>query len=157
MQGVGYINELLARLTGTPVRDNTQTNRTLDASPATFPLNRTVYADFSHDNQMVAIYTALGLFVQRGGDLDPKLPDIERTWIASRLTPFSARMITERLACTGRSRDDTYVRILVNDVLQSLSFCGGDKDGLCTLGEFVKSQVYARENGQGDFEKCFIS
>ena len=62
VQGVGYVNELLARLTQTPVRDHTQTNRTLDGAPATFPLNRTLYADFSHDNQMAAIYAALGLF-----------------------------------------------------------------------------------------------
>ena len=64
VQGVGYVNELLARLTGLPVQDNTQTNRTLDSSPTTFPLNRTFYADFSHDNEMIAIYAALGLFKQ---------------------------------------------------------------------------------------------
>ena len=160
MQGVGYVNELLARLTGTAVRDNTQTNRTLDSSPETFPLNRTFYADFSHDNQMVAIYTALGLFAQSKGDLDPTRPDPARTWVASRLTPFSARMVTERLTCTGTGTraargEQTYVRILVNDALQPLSFCGSGKDGMCTLSAFVESQVYAREDGQGDFEKCF--
>ena len=160
VQGVGYINELIARLTNSPVRDNTQTNRTLDFDPATFPLNRTIYADFSHDNQMVAIYTALGLFAQSKGDLDPTRPDPARTWVASRLTPFSARMVTERLTCTGTGTraargEQTYVRILVNDALQPLPFCGSGKDGMCTLSAFVESQVYAREDGQGDFEKCF--
>lgn len=61
MEGVGYVNELLARLTGTPVRLGTQVNATLDTEPATFPLNRALYADFTHDNQMAAIYAALGL------------------------------------------------------------------------------------------------
>ncbi|KAF9477838.1 phytase [Pholiota conissans] len=167
VQGVGYVNELLARLTGKPVNDKTQTNSTLDSSPITFPLNHTLYADFSHDNQMVAIYSAIGLFKQPA-DLDPTLPDPKRTWYISQLTPFSGRMVTERLTCPGRvvrhgssrslsthSVSDTFVRILVNDALQLLEFCGGDKDGLCTLDAFVESQAYSRENGQGDFEKCF--
>ncbi|PPQ92757.1 hypothetical protein CVT25_003866 [Psilocybe cyanescens] len=164
VQGVGYVNELLARLTESPVRDNTQTNRTLDASPVTFPLNRTLYADFSHDNQMIAIYAALGLFNQTTA-LDPRAPDATRTWITSRLTPFSARMVTERLSCTGagvgpgrgqgEGQGQTFVRILVNDALQPLDFCGGDQNGLCTLSAFVDSQAYARNDGEGDFEKCF--
>ncbi|KAF9522115.1 phytase [Crepidotus variabilis] len=172
VQGVGYVNELIARLTNTPVHDTTQTNRTLDASPLTFPLNQTLYADFSHDNQMIAIYAAMGLFRQRKNrDLDPTRPDPERTWIASRLTPFSARMVTERLECDGHSswkndgglegsitskkRSGEYVRIFVNDAIQPLEFCGGDRDQLCELDKFVESQVYSRHDGEGDFEKCF--
>ena len=159
MQGVGYINELLARLTETPVRDNTQTNRTLDASPISFPLNRTIYADFSHDNEMIAIYAALGLFEQRR-HLDPTCLEPNRTWITSQLTPFSGRMVTERLNCSRKfqstgSRPSTHVRILVNDAVQPLEFCGGDQDGLCELGAFVKSQGYARNDGDGDFDECF--
>ncbi|KAF9477842.1 phytase [Pholiota conissans] len=156
VQGVGYVNELLARLTGTSVNDSTQTNRTLDASPVTFPLDRSVYADFSHDNQMAAIYAALGLFKQPQ-PLDPTTPSRKRTWVTSHLTPFSARMVTERLQCSARRNQKTgaYVRILVNDALQPLEFCNGDQDGLCTLDAFVESQAFARNNGAGDFEKCF--
>lgn len=156
IQGVGYVNELLSRLTRRPVNDSTQTNRTLDASPATFPLDRSVYADFSHDNQMAAIYAAMGLFKQPQ-PLDPTTPNRKRTWITSQLTPFSARMVTERLHCTGaRSlKAEVFVRILVNDALQPLEFCGGDQHGLCTLDAFVESQAFARNNGAGDFEKCF--
>lgn len=50
MQCVGYINELIARLTAQNVSDDTQMNSTLDSSPDAFPLNRTLYADFSHDS-----------------------------------------------------------------------------------------------------------
>lgn len=90
----------------------------------------------------------------------------------SEMVPFSARMVTERLVCGGHSsgsgisqdeqkdgmqkkRKGTYVRILVNDGLQSLDFCGADNDQLCLLDKFVDSQVYAKRNGDGDFEKCF--
>jgi len=160
VQGVGYINELLARLTGLPVQDNTQTNRTLDSSPITFPLNRTLYADFSHDNEMIAIYAALGLFKQPA-PLDPKILDLGRTWTTSYLTPFSGRMVTERLSClvpgsqTGQTNTNDYVRILVDDALQPLEFCGAKEDGLCELNAFVESQSYARNDGEGDFEECY--
>lgn len=160
VQGVGYINELLARLTGLPVQDNTQTNRTLNASPITFPLNRTLYADFSHDNEMIAIYAALGLFKQ-AAPLDPTRPDPGRTWITSHLTPFSGRMVTERLSClipgsrTSQTEANVYVRILVDDALQPLEFCGANEDGICQLDAFVESQAYARNDGEGDFEKCY--
>ncbi|KAG6906495.1 hypothetical protein DXG01_013674 [Tephrocybe rancida] len=154
VQGVGYVNELIARLSGTPVSDNTQTNRTLDASPETFPLNCTIYADFSHDNQMIAIYAAMGLFKQSSPP-NPTSPNPRSNWITSHLTPFSARMITEKLTCTSGKKITQHVRIFVNDALQPLESCGAKKDGLCTLDAFVKSQSYARNNGNGDFEKCF--
>lgn len=149
VQGVGYINELIARLTGTPVRDNTQTNRSLDTDPATFPLNRTIYADFSHDNQMVAIYAAMGLFKQQA-PLNTTVPDPSRTWFTARLVPFSARMVVEKLQC-----DETQnVRVLVNDAQQPLEFCGSG-NGMCTVDAFVESQSYATNDGNGDFQKCF--
>jgi hypothetical protein len=154
VQGVGYVNELLARLTGKPVRDHTQTNHTLDSSPTTFPLDRSIYIDFSHDNTMIAIYTALGLF-QQPKHLDPGQPDPNRTWLVSKMVPFSGRMAVEKVQCrSGRTTED-FVRILVNDAVQPLlEFCQG-KHGLCELGDFVKSQGYARSDGDGDFEKCF--
>ncbi|RXW11799.1 hypothetical protein EST38_g14057, partial [Candolleomyces aberdarensis] len=176
VQGVGYINELLARLTGLPVRDNTQTNHTLTSSPITFPLDRTIYADFSHDNLMIAMYSAMGLFKQASGHLDPRKPNPERTWVASLLTPFSARMVVERMTCRGLPKrlddatdaepsefetssrfikKDTFVRVLVNNAVQPLEFCGGNEHGLCTLPAFVESQAYARNDGNGDFEKCY--
>ncbi|KAI0722495.1 phytase [Earliella scabrosa] len=150
VQGVGYINELIARLTGTPVRDHTQTNTTLDIDPATFPFGRTMYADFSHDNQMIAIFAAMGLFEQPR-PLDPTKPDPRRTWHVEKMVPFSARMVVERLDCRGRAS----VRVLVNDALMPLKFCGAKGDGVCELGAFVESQTYARNDGEGDFEKCF--
>ncbi|KAJ7632979.1 phytase [Roridomyces roridus] len=149
VQGVGYANELLARLTGTPVRDNTQTNRTLDADPTTFPLNRTLYADFSHDNAMIACMSAIGLFRQPEA-LSTVEPDPQRTWHTHAMVPFSGRMVVEKLNC-----DETeFVRILVNDALQPLEFCGTGT-GICTLEAFVQSQSYAQSDGDGDWDRCF--
>ncbi|KAF9445834.1 phosphoglycerate mutase-like protein [Macrolepiota fuliginosa MF-IS2] len=186
VQGVGYVNELLARLTDQPVQDHTQTNQTLDSNPDTFPLGRGIYADFSHDNLIVAVISAMGLFngyqtkhTSSAGGLDPTRQDKSRVWFLSRIVPFSGRMVVERMECglqlnddaAGRSisvdakerqhrraerNDSVYVRILMNDAVQDLEFCeGADKDGLCPLHAFIRSQAYARENGQGDWEKCF--
>ena len=156
------MNELLARLTGTPVRDNTQTNRTLDASPETFPLNRTIYADFSHDNQMIAIFAAMGLFRQLAVEpLNLQKPDDGRIWRVGEMVPFSGRMVVERLECShaledGESKNHAAVRILVNDRVQPLEFCGADNSGICSLSSFVESQAYSSHDGAGDWEKCFL-
>jgi hypothetical protein len=169
VQGVGYINELLARLTHTPVQDTTQTNTTLDASPITFPLNRSVYADFSHDNEMIAIYSAMGLFrvepLDPSGKKDESRDDGDEEWVTRKMVPFSGRMVVEKMSCSKSSTHSShttaesekeYVRILVNDKTMPLQFCRGvKKDGLCALDEFVESQRYARSGGGGDWEKCF--
>ncbi|KAI0326207.1 acid phosphatase [Cubamyces sp. BRFM 1775] len=156
IQGVGYVNELLARLQGKPVEDHTTHNDTLE-----FPLDRTVYADFTHENLMVAVYAAMGLF-NVTAPLDPRhLPSPHhedpsgQSWVASRMVPFSSRMVTERLTCVSDEGEaGTYIRVLVNDEVQPLEFCGG-QDGLCELERFVQSQEYARASGRGDFDLCY--
>ena len=158
IQGVGYVNELLARLTGKPVQDHTTHNASLE-----FPLDRKIYADFTHENLMVAVYAALGLF-NVSAPLDPRrLPPAGhedqdpsgQSWVAARMVPFSARMVTERLTCVSDEGEErAYVRVLVNDAVQPLEFCGG-QDGLCELERFVQSQEYARASGKGDFDLCY--
>ena len=67
-------------------------------------------------------------------------------------------MVTERLSCLipeSRTEANAYVRILVDDALQPLEFCGANEDGICQLDAFVESQAYARNDGEGDFEKCY--
>jgi len=181
VQGVGYINELIGRLTNSPAHHGLQTNSTLLSSPRTFPLNRTMYVDFSHDNLMVAVFAAMGLFNQTSGPLDTTMIAKDRTWISSNMVPFSGHMTVEKLSCSvyssspaasksrpmrwwnlmtrGEGTDDgedkeEYVRIFVNDARQPLKFCGAGDDGMCKLEEFVKSQKYARNDGFGDFEGC---
>ncbi|KAI0693629.1 acid phosphatase [Cerioporus squamosus] len=175
IQGVGYVNELLARLTNEPVQDHTTHNSSLE-----FPLGHKIYADFTHENLMVAVYAALGLF-NVSEPLDPRnMPSDdafslsgdeasrwnaplahlkekrgERTWVASRMVPFSSRMATERMTCVRDGREGEYVRILVNDEVQPLEFCGGGEEKMCTLDDFVRSQGYARRSGDGDFAKCY--
>jgi hypothetical protein len=155
-QGVGFTNELIARLTHTPVQDHTSTNHTLDDSEATFPLsNKTrVYTDFSHDNDMMTIFAALGLFNTTKPLNKEKIEDEEKTngFSSSWAIPFAARAYFELLECHGEKED--LVRVLVNDRVIPLQSCGADKHGMCKLSKFVESMSFAREGGHWD--QCFL-
>jgi hypothetical protein len=152
-QGVGFVNELLARLTETPVDDHTNTNRTLDSDPATFPLDRKVYADFSHDNDMSAIFAALGLYnnTRPLSNTTVQGTDVTDGFSAAWTVPFAARMYVEKLKCDGQ--EEEYVRVIMNDRVMPLEFCHADKLGRCRLSKFVESQSFARAGGHWD--ECF--
>lgn len=147
-QGVGFTNELIARLTGQPVADETSTNRTLDSDPATFPLNGTLYADFSHDNDMTAIFFAMGLYNGTG-----MLPNTTRQaaeqldgYSAVWSVPFAGRMYVEKMRCEDTGGEEL-VRVLVNDGVRPLANCGADDLGRCTVTKFVESLSFARQGG----------
>jgi len=179
VQGVGYITELIGRLTNSPAHHSLQTNSTLELlfSPETFPLDRAMYVDFSHDNLIDDVFTAMDLFNQTDGPLDTTKITKGRTWIVPEMVPFSGHMNVEKLSCPARplslvatrSRPmrwwnwvteddredkDEYVGIFVNDARQPSEFCGAGKDDICRLDEFVKSQEYARNDGFEDFERA---
>ncbi|KAH8172699.1 histidine phosphatase superfamily (branch 2) domain-containing protein [Sarocladium implicatum] len=106
-QGVGYVNELIARLTGKPVEDSTSTNSTLDSSPETFPLDRKLYADFSHDNLMASVHAALGLYNQTANlPVDRKVaPEKAGGFSAAWTVPFAGRMYVEKMRC-GKKEEE---------------------------------------------------
>lgn len=117
----------------------------------------------------------MGLFATKNDLPTRRMP--ERDWsetgefVVSRMTPFSGRMVVERLDCVSSNESEgqsgetveEYVRVLVSDAVQSLGFCRSsdqfkgrsDKLGLCSLKDFVESQAYARSGGDGDWERCF--
>lgn len=135
------------------MNDNTQHNSSLP-----FPLNRPIYADFTHENLMIGVFSAMGLFNTTPQPLDPKHMNKEREWVASVMVPFSSRMVVEKMVChgaIGRGVQEEYVRVLVNDAVQPLEFCGAGQVGMCTLEAFVESQGYARNGAGEDFKKCY--
>lgn len=153
-QGVGFVNELISRMTGEPVDDATNTNSTLDGSPKTFPLDRKLYADFSHDNTMSSIYAALGLY-NATSDLptNHRVPPEEAGGFSSAWTvPFAGRMFVEKMTC-GDSDEEELVRILVNDRVIPLPDCHADSLGRCRLTDWVDSLSFAR--GGGHWNQCF--
>lgn len=153
-QGVGFTNELIARLTDKPVVDHTSTNRTLDDSSVTFPLGRRLYADFSHDNDLTGIFFALGLYNETPMLSNTSSESTKQTngYSAAWTVPFAARAYFEKMTCIGH--DEELVRVIVNDRVLPLHTCGGDALGRCTLGSFVDSLSFAEDGG--DWSQCFI-
>ncbi|KHN97890.1 phytase [Metarhizium album ARSEF 1941] len=149
-QGVGYVNELIARLSNSPVRDHTSTNETLDSSPSTFPLNRPLYADFSHDNTLMTVYGALGLYTNATEmPTDHRVsPEKADGFSASQAVPFGARMYVEKMRCD--QDDHEMVRILVNDRVTPPKGCKADKLGRCEVGDFLKGLDFAKKGGLWD-------
>ena len=152
-QGVGFVNELVARLTGKPVVDHTSVNQTLDANPNTFPLGRSLYADFGHDNDMTAVFAALGLYNSTLPLSTTHTITVEEThgYSAAWTVPFAARAYFEKLQCEGK--EEEMVRVLVNGRVLPLESCGGDVLGRCTLGRFVESLGFAQAGGH--WNRCF--
>lgn len=61
-QGIGYLEELLARLKGEYITtSDSSVNATLTDNPATFPLGAKFYADFSHDDILISVLTAMSM------------------------------------------------------------------------------------------------
>ncbi|KFX90707.1 hypothetical protein V490_06316 [Pseudogymnoascus sp. VKM F-3557] len=154
-QGVGFANELIARLTSSPVVDHTSTNSSLDGSQKTFPTdkNTTMFADFSHDNDMMAIYAALGLLNATKALDKENRQTLDETagYSTSRVVPFGARAYFEKMRCGGQ--EEELVRVLINDRVIPLQNCGADRLGRCKLGAFVESLTFPRHDGHWD--QCF--
>lgn len=155
-QGVGFTNELIARLTATPVNDHTSTNHTLDDSRDTFPVGgKTVlYADFTHDNDLTGIFSAMGLYNETRPLSNDTFQDINETkgYSAAWTVPFASRAYFEKMICAGQ--EEEYVRVVVNDRVLPLTTCGGDELGRCSLSAFVDGLSFARSGGNWD--QCFI-
>ena len=154
-QGVGFVNELIARLTEEPVQDHTSVNQTLDDhGRTTFPLDRKLYADFSHDKDITSILFALGLFNDTKPLSTKAVQTVEETngYTAARTVPFAARMYVEKMKCNGNLEE--FVRVIVNGRVIPLDRCTDvDELGRCTVGEFVKTLSFAEAGGKWD--GCF--
>ncbi|KAJ6104542.1 phytase [Penicillium sp. IBT 18751x] len=154
-QGVGFVNELIARMTQTSVHDDTTTNHTLDSNPATFPVNRTLYADFTHDNGLIPIFFALGLY---NGTATLPTQHIQSEsaadgYSASKAVPFAARAYIEMMQCSKDKNSDPLVRVLVNDRVVPLHGCTVDKYGRCRRKDWIDGLSFAT-NG-GDWLSCY--
>lgn len=153
-QGVGFTNELIARMTSKPVIDHTCTNSTLDNNPETFPIsNSTVlYADFTHDNTMISIFSAMGLYNSTPPLSNTTLESAEvlKGFSTSWMTSFGSRTYFEKMKCHGINEE--MVRIIVNDRVVPLEACKPDASGRCKLSDFVDSLTFAK-NG-GNWDKC---
>lgn len=106
--GIGYQQEVIARLKNhTLGYSGSQINTTLDSDPATFPLNQSLYLDFSHDTNIISILTAFGLTQFRDDPpLSPKAYPGKHNFTVSHITPFGARLDIEIIKAPKPVRAD---------------------------------------------------
>lgn len=154
-QGVGFANELIARMTGKSVMDETSVNHTLDSNPATFPVgpDHNLFADFSHDNDLTGHFSAMGLYNATAQlSNTTRMSELQTNGYSAAWTvPFAARAYFEKMKCFGESEE--LVRILVNDRVIPLQDCAADALGRCKLSSWVDSLSLARNDGL--WNQCF--
>ncbi|EGO00975.1 hypothetical protein SERLA73DRAFT_178983 [Serpula lacrymans var. lacrymans S7.3] len=141
-QGVGYIQELVSRLTETPIEThNSSTNSTLH-DPITFPLGNSLYVDATHEVVVLNVITALNLstFAAAGPLPADHIPK-KRSFRTSELAPFATNIQFQLLSCT--SEPDPQIRIIINDgvaPLTGIKGCPEQRDGMCSVNAFVEGQ-----------------
>lgn len=152
-RGVGYVNEIISRMTKSlPVNDHTSVNHTLDSDPTTFPLDTALYADFSHDNAMISIFDAFGLYNSTKPLSAKHVQSVTKTkgYAASWIVPFAARANFEVMHCSSEDYADqgSLVRVLVNDRVVPLHGCDVDELGRCRLDDWIDGLDFARNGGR---------
>ncbi|KAH6703549.1 hypothetical protein VD0002_g4886 [Verticillium dahliae] len=168
--GLGYQQEVIARLKNhTLGYSGSQINTTLDSSEETFPLNQSLYLDFSHDTNIASILTAFGLTQFAGPLPRDKLPETHNLTV-SHLTPFAARLDIEiirapkpvkadRSGYADKGGETKYVHFVLNQrtVPLGVSFeeCDvGRVDGWCEFETFL--EVQDKMEKLADFDRaCF--
>lgn len=145
-----------------------QINITLDSSTETFPLNQSLYFDFSHDTNIMSILTAFGLR-QFAGVLPTDRKPKDHEFIVSHLTPFGARLDIEIIKTPkplSPHRDGylsggetKYVHFVINQrtlpLAKSFPECDTERrDGWCELETFLKVQDEMAEKAKFDYA-CF--
>lgn len=170
--GIGWVQELRSRLQNRYLRkQGGSANLTLDTMPETFPLDQSLYLDFSHDTNIMSILTAMGLT-----QFNAVLPTdhmVEHELVVSHLEPFGARLdievietarplAAERPARYESGGRTTYLHMLLNQrtipLGRSLKQCGERDDGWCEVGDFLRATDDAFERSMyeracfGDYE-----
>ena len=164
--GIGYQQEVMARLHNhTLGYSGSQINVTLDSSTETFPLNQSLYFDFSHDTNIASILTAFGLTMFAEELPADKYPG-DHFWNIAHVTPFGARLDIEIIKTphpVGPRRayidggETKYIHFVLNQrtlpLGKSFAECDENRDdGWCELETFMKIQDGMTEKAQ--FERA---
>jgi len=184
-QGIGYVQELLARLQNEYILySNSSVNSTLTDNAADFPLGRPFYADFTHDDILISTLTAMSVdYFKDAPSLTAVPPNPERHFILSHMTPFGGRLITEVLGCADanptanpdyhvqyypeqygydpNNAPHKFIRMRLNSGIIPLNTirggaCGNRTDGLCALEGFIDSQAKSYALSNYDYA-CFAN
>lgn len=176
--GIGYQQEVIARLKNhTLGYSGSQINTTLDSNLETFPLNQSLYLDFSHDTNIISILTSFGLTQFRDDPpLSPRVYPGKHNFTVSHLTPFGARLDIELIRAPkpvradrggpdsgyvtdGEGGETSYIHFVLNQrtvpLGHSFPECDASRlDGWCELQTFLQVQEQMPALARFD-EVCF--
>ncbi|KAK2595467.1 hypothetical protein QQS21_006807 [Conoideocrella luteorostrata] len=157
-QGIGYVQELVARINHEYITSSSSSvNSTLDNNAKDFPLGQQIYADFSHDDIIVSVLTAMSIdYFKDPPTLQKFPPSSNRHFTVSKLTPFGANLITEVIGCGASDPEPVehsrifysptqygydasnsshkFVRMRLNNAILPLNTIRGGKCGNSTSG-----------------------
>jgi len=168
--GIGYQQEVMARLENhTLGYSGSQINVTLDNNTATFPLNQSIYLDFSHDTNIISCLTAFGL-KQFSQLLQPSSYPGEHNLTISHMVPFGARLDIEiirtpkplaadRSGYLSTGGETKYAHFVLNQRTIPLGWsfpeCDESRlDGWCELETFLEVQKDMPKKAKYD-QACF--
>lgn len=99
-QGKGYLQEFVARFTGTYPTADSALNETFDDNPTYFPLNQSIYADATHEVVVLDTLMAFNLTALFAGKpLSVSGNKQENTFVASKVVPFATHFTAQVLEC----------------------------------------------------------
>ncbi|KAF7364289.1 Acid phosphatase [Mycena sanguinolenta] len=171
-QGIGWVQELVSRLTQTRITEFASTvNATIVSSNVTFPLSQPIFVDATHDTVISAIVVAMNFTsLAATGPLPGTHIPPNRSYIVNKISPFASNLVGQVLSCPASSSKShsatanattstapTHIRWILNDAvvpLTGITGCGKSDDGLCAFDTFVKGMQ--QRIAEVDFEfGCF--
>ncbi|KAJ7181340.1 phosphoglycerate mutase-like protein [Mycena crocata] len=149
-QGIGYVQELVSRLTETRITDFTSTvNETIVSSNVTFPFGQPIYVEATHDatiSESTCIYfnpvsfssfrdshdastvyvvlTAMNFTsLAANGPLPTDHIPPNHSYIVNNITPFASNLVGQVISCPASpaSPSPTHIRWILNDAVVPLT------------------------------------
>ncbi|KAK9490546.1 histidine phosphatase superfamily [Lipomyces doorenjongii] len=130
-------------------------NMTLDMNPITFPVNQSLYLEFGHDGDIVAVMAAFGL-TQFAGFLPATGAPAHQQFFSSKIVPFAGRLnieiikashkVSARRSSKTNAKHDAYIWTRERVIMYIHSEPGfeaceyRDDDGWCELTTFMNLQ-----------------
>ncbi|KAJ7085973.1 phosphoglycerate mutase-like protein [Mycena crocata] len=143
-QGIGYVQELVSRLTETRITEfATTVNGTIVSSNVTFPFGQPIYVDATHDVIISAIVTAMNFTsLAATGPLPTDHIPPNHSYIVNNIAPFASNLVGQILSCPASpaSSSPTHIRWILNDAvvpLTGIKGCPANANGLCPLPTFI--------------------
>ncbi|KAL1848670.1 hypothetical protein Daus18300_013540 [Diaporthe australafricana] len=140
-QGKGYLQEFVARFTGSYPTPESALNETFDDNPTYFPLNQSIYADATHEVVVLDALTAFNLSALFAGEpLSAAGNRGQNSFVASKVVPFATHFTAQVLECPAY-QPTKQIRFIVNDAVVPVNGtyrgCEYDADGLCSFDNVV--------------------